>query len=89
MPGLQKPTVARQRRTQRRRNRMSTHPKAPKVALVGPAQLQDTNPDPAVVEVKLVAASASLKVFDDTPALDMYTYNGQFPGPTLRARVGD
>lgn len=57
--------------------------------LVGTTVLADGNPDPHIVEVKLTAGTTSLKVFDDTPALQMYTYNGQFPGPTLHATIGD
>ena len=60
-----------------------------KNAYYGPEVLQDTNPADGIVEVKITAAVQKLKLFDDLPELEMYLYNGQFPGPTLRARVGD
>ena len=57
--------------------------------LVGPTVLVDANDDPNVVEVTLVAGTAKIKLFDDLPAMDLYAYNGQIPGPTLHAKVGD
>ncbi len=57
--------------------------------LVAPKLLVDKNPAPGVVEVDLVAAVGKRKLHPDVPELDMYLYNGEFPGPTLRARVGD
>lgn len=43
--------------------------------LTDPAEAVDSDPDPAVVHVALTAAA--------------WRYNGQSPGPTLRAKVGD
>ncbi len=57
--------------------------------MVGPSVLEDTNSDPKIVEVKIVAGATKMKLFDDVAELEMYTYNGQVPGPTLEANVGD
>jgi FtsP/CotA-like multicopper oxidase with cupredoxin domain len=48
----------------------------------------DVNPDPGVVELNLEAHAAALSLVPGglTP---MLTYDGQIPGPMIRARVGD
>jgi FtsP/CotA-like multicopper oxidase with cupredoxin domain len=61
--------------------------------LITPTDLAiDLNPDPNVVEIDLVAAPSwqTLLDGDDGPVdVPMWTYNGQFPGPTIQATVGD
>jgi len=61
--------------------------------LISPAEATDLDPDPAVLRVRLQAAPATHTFVDwrDGSALEVegYAYNGQSPGPTLRARVGD
>ena len=49
-----------------------------------PAEAEDLDPDPRVLQVKLRA-----EALDDGAGGVVYAYNGQRPGPTLRARVGD
>jgi FtsP/CotA-like multicopper oxidase with cupredoxin domain len=48
----------------------------------------DLNPDPHILEFDLEARIAELEILPDTrtPA---WTYNGQLPGPLIRAEVGD
>lgn len=58
----------------------------PLAALWGAPLLVDENPDPNVVEVRLEAA-VGRATFDDKE-IDVYTYNGMVPGPTLQARPG-
>ncbi|MCB9663607.1 MAG: multicopper oxidase family protein [Alphaproteobacteria bacterium] len=60
---------------------------APRPALVEPAPAVDLDPTPEVLEVTLRAAPARLEV--GGLAVDGFAYEGQVPGPTLRARVGD
>ncbi|MCB9683252.1 MAG: multicopper oxidase family protein [Alphaproteobacteria bacterium] len=55
--------------------------------LTQPAAAVDVDPDPHVLETTLTAAPAAVLVGDAT--VDGYAYNGQVPGPTLRAEVGD
>lgn len=45
-------------------------------------------PTGKVHDFELVAAPTTLKLLDGR-ALDVWAYNGQVPGPTLRVRVGD
>ena len=52
-------------------------------SLTEPADAEDLDPDPTVVEVRLTAALRP----SDAPST--YGYNGVSPGPTIRARVGD
>jgi FtsP/CotA-like multicopper oxidase with cupredoxin domain len=52
------------------------------------AELEDTNPDPNVVEVNLTAAPASLELVPGHRT-DVLAFNGSVPGPLLRARVGN
>jgi FtsP/CotA-like multicopper oxidase with cupredoxin domain len=51
--------------------------------LQSPAEAVDLDPDPGVLHVSLQAAP---HIWD---GVDGYAYNGQVPGPTLRAQVGD
>lgn len=56
--------------------------------LIGPeAVLQDENPDPDVVEVRLTADYTDIDIGDGT-VREMLTYNGVYPGPVLQAEVG-
>jgi FtsP/CotA-like multicopper oxidase with cupredoxin domain len=50
--------------------------------------LDDTNPDPSIVEVSIVADETTIDLGDGT-MLDAYAYNGLVPGPALRVRAGD
>jgi FtsP/CotA-like multicopper oxidase with cupredoxin domain len=59
----------------------------PLAPIVGPAPFEDINPDPNVVEVKLEAGEKVMPI--GTRMVNMYTYNGQFPGPLLEAKPGD
>ena len=52
------------------------------------AQAYDLNPDPNVVEVNLQATLANLS-FAPGQTTTVWTYNGQVPGPLIRARVGN
>ena len=52
------------------------------------AEAYDFNPDPKIVEVNLHAALANLS-FAPGQTTTVWTYNGQIPGPLIRARVGD
>lgn len=63
-------------------------PTPPFPEVTGGTVLEDTNPDPKVVEVKLVAQPTRLQLSDKISQI-MYTYNGMIPGPIIRARVGD
>ena len=63
-------------------------PTPPFPEITGGVVLEDTNPDPKVVEVKLQARQAKIKLSDKVSQF-MYTYNGLLPGPIIRARVGD
>lgn len=48
----------------------------------------DLDPDPQVLEIDLVAAETTLEFIAGKPAKAL-AFNGQSPGPTLYARVGD
>ncbi len=54
---------------------------------VGPA-VADTNPDPDIVEVELVARYEDITIGEGM-TFEMMTYNGSFPGPVIQAKVGD
>jgi FtsP/CotA-like multicopper oxidase with cupredoxin domain len=56
-------------------------------AVAAPADAEDLDPSPTVLRVALSAAPADYEV--DGRAIEGFAYNGQVPGPTLRARVGD
>jgi FtsP/CotA-like multicopper oxidase with cupredoxin domain len=49
---------------------------------------EDLNPDPAVLEVTLVARPADFELVPGKTTT-LWTYNGKLPGPLLRARRGD
>ena len=53
-----------------------------------PADAVDLDPDPTVIEIDLTAAESTWQF---TPGVDttVWAYNGQVPGPTIRANVGD
>src|SRR5262245_28004355 len=51
-------------------------------------EAQDTNPDPAIVEVSLTARIADVEVKPGA-VVHAWTYDGHLPGPLVRARVGD
>ena len=49
---------------------------------------EDLDPDPAVVRVALEAREAEVELTSGV-RVRLWTYNGQLPGPTIEARVGD
>ena len=55
--------------------------------LVSPREAEDLDPDPQVLHARLVAAPAVHSI--GGREVDGYAYNGQTPGPTLRAKLGD
>src|SRR5262245_37037500 len=55
--------------------------------LRSPREAEDLDPDPNVVHVRLVAAPAVHTI--GGRQISGFAYNGQTPGPTLRAKVGD
>jgi FtsP/CotA-like multicopper oxidase with cupredoxin domain len=61
---------------------------SPLPPVAGPAELEDHNPDPRVVEVDLVASEGVAELVAGRSTVSML-YNGRTPGPTLHARVGD
>jgi FtsP/CotA-like multicopper oxidase with cupredoxin domain len=54
---------------------------------VSPVEAEDLDPAEGVVEVALTAAAIQLETPDGL--LDGYAFNGQVPGPTIRAKKGD
>lgn len=56
--------------------------------VLGFEALEDTNPDPNIVEVSLSAGRGSTSYKAGTSTA-VYTYNGLQPGPLLKAKVGD
>ncbi len=52
------------------------------------AEAVDTNPDPHVVEVNLLAGVAQVE-YSPGQFIDAWTYNGGIPGPLIRVNVGD
>src|SRR4051812_48263875 len=52
------------------------------------AEASDRNPDPKIVEVDLTARLAEVEV-GPGKKVQAWTYNGGFPGPLIRAHVGD
>ncbi len=64
-----------------------TAPAMVRPALVSPAEATDLDPDPNVLHAALIAARHTWLAGDE--AIDGYAFNGQVPGPTLRAKVGD
>lgn len=61
---------------------------APLPDVEGLTVLEDTNEDPTIVEVDLVAQPTSLSLVPGRPTA-LLGYNGVVPGPLLHARVGD
>ncbi len=49
---------------------------------------RDASPSGTVREFELVAAPSTVSLFDGR-AFDVWAYNGQVPGPTLRVHLGD
>lgn len=69
---------------------------APVRPLLPPPELTDTNPDPAIVEVTLIAAEGTHEYLEGKPAQVWGYRDGALaesavtiPGPTLRAKEGD
>ncbi len=60
---------------------------APRPTFVEPADAPDSDPDPDVLHVALIAAPFRYTIGDAT--VDGAAYDEQVPGPTLRAKVGD
>lgn len=56
-------------------------------AFVDPVEAVDEDPDPNVVQVTLVHDFATINV--NGQMAELYTYNGSYPWPTIRARQGD
>lgn len=54
----------------------------------GAAPAEDKDPAEDVVEVDLEAVEKKVTISEGR-TLDMYTYNGEFPGPLIEADVGD
>ncbi|MCB9540046.1 MAG: multicopper oxidase family protein [Myxococcales bacterium] len=63
-------------------------PPPPPAPLIGPAPAADTDPAPDVVAFDLVA-SVELVTLADGLRYSGMAYNGQVPGPTIEAKVGD
>lgn len=60
---------------------------ASRPTLASPAEAVDLDPDPDILHVEITAAPLRFEVGD--LSLDGWAYNGQVPGPTLRARLGE
>jgi FtsP/CotA-like multicopper oxidase with cupredoxin domain len=60
----------------------------PLPSLIGVPLAEDINPSPTIVEVNLTAKVTDLTLLEGKTTT-MWTYNGQLPGPTIQARVGD
>ncbi len=48
---------------------------------------EDLNPDPDVIEINLRAQVANVEI--GSQSVQMYTFNGQVPGPRIEGKVGD
>ena len=64
-----------------------TPAEVPPVPFDNPAEAEDLDPAATVYSVRLVADEADVVIGGEV--VSAYAYNGQVPGPTLRARVGD
>jgi FtsP/CotA-like multicopper oxidase with cupredoxin domain len=53
-----------------------------------PADAIDTNPDPNIFEFDLTAQISTWQYLPGNPTT-VWNYNGQIPGPVIRAKVGD
>jgi len=51
-------------------------------------QVQDINPDPAILEFNLEASITALEIVPGTTT-PVWTYNGGLPGPLIKLNVGD
>jgi FtsP/CotA-like multicopper oxidase with cupredoxin domain len=60
----------------------------PRPELYGPALAIDENPDPSIVEVTLTASETTVSMIDGSNQT-VWAYNGQVPGPSIEANVGD
>jgi FtsP/CotA-like multicopper oxidase with cupredoxin domain len=56
-------------------------------AFKDPSLIEDTNPDPSVVEVNVEAKVAPITINGVTA--NLMTYNGQYPGPTILYKQGN
>ncbi|MCP5005713.1 MAG: multicopper oxidase family protein [Planctomycetes bacterium] len=61
--------------------------RGPKVSR--PKMAKDLNPDPDIIEIKLVAAETNERLKRGKKRTRMWTYNGSNPGPTIEGKVGD
>lgn len=59
----------------------------PGQAFNDPASLTDVNPDPAMFEANLEAKASSVNI--NGVWANLLTYNGYYPGPTIRIKQGD
>lgn len=59
----------------------------PRPTLSSPAEAKDLDPADDIVHIELTAAPASFEIGGQK--VDGYAYNGQVPGPTIRAKRGD
>ncbi len=57
-------------------------------ASIGPRVAVDENPNPRIVEVRLVAEEQQIDL-GTGGRVTMFTYNGMTPGPTIEGNVGD
>lgn len=62
-------------------------PPAERPTLASPAEAVDLDPDTDVTHIELTAAPLRFSVGD--LSIDGWAYNGQVPGPTIRARLGE
>ncbi len=53
-----------------------------------PKMAEDLNPDPDIIEIKLVAAETDERLKRGKKKTGMWTYNGSNPGPTIEGKVG-
>jgi FtsP/CotA-like multicopper oxidase with cupredoxin domain len=63
-------------------------PEQPPPEIWGAPLLADENPAPGVFEATVVAGVHAVTL-DDGTELEMWLYNGQFPGPRIDVRAGD
>lgn len=56
--------------------------------VLGVEALEDTNPDPNIVEVTLTAGRTTAS-YKPGASTSVFAYNGLLPGPLLKAKVGD
>ena len=56
---------------------------------LSPAPVEDTNPDPHILETTIVAQEATVDLDGNGLLANVYTYNGTVPGPQFHVNVGD